>query len=473
MSTLPILPKPPEGVQLGLKCPQSVLFLDLTFRGNLAPVFRRVYGIDYSPAYIAYDATEKSWDFTNNEFNRHISPELDAEKVAQKFITTTHRTAKQLIRIAQIVSSPTRWRKSHIRQDLLEDLNLYWDTYEEHTICSYVFWAVEHLLMNSLIDELNKAGFKEEVESGLPTFIFPSDPNWFTLESCDLEVLKSRFANASENEITAVAEFHANMFGFMSTPYQLGTRPSGADMAVRIKQPVAPPVENEIKSLKGFPEKIVRLGELVRELAYLKSERIDTYALADFYATPMYKSLSDLLEVPLNLIFCMTRDEITSAVNGKGNVPIEILKQRDEKYCRALIDGTIEFYQPTEAGIFGHKEYDVAKKGDVISGMATSPGVVQGRVRILSMDERDPEFSTDEIIVTSMTRPELGGALDIALAYATDEGGRLCHAAIVSREKKKPCVTALGKVTKVLRTGMIIEVDGSAGTVTVIDDSFQ
>lgn len=472
MSKLPVLPNPPKGVQLGLKCPQAVLFLDLTFRGNLAPVFQKVYGINYSPSYIAYDATEKSWDFTNNEFNRYISPELNAEKVAQKFITTTHRTAKQLIRIAQIVSSPSRWRKSHIKQDLLEDLNLYWNTYEEHTICSYVFWAVEHLLMDSLTDELNKAGFKTEVESGLPTFIFPSDPNWFALESQDLEVLKSRFSNTGEEEMKKAAAFHAEMFGFMSTPYQLGTRTSCEDMFARMKQAIAPPVENKMKPLDGFPENIMRLGELVRELAYLKSERIDTYALADFYATPMYKCLSDVLGIPLNLIFCMTRDEITRAITDKEDILIETLKQRDTKYCMALIDGTIKFYQPTETGLFGRKKYEVAKKGDVLSGMATSPGKAKGRVRILSMDEREPEFDSDEIIVTSMTRPELGGALDVALAYATDEGGRLCHAAIVSREKKKPCVTALKEATKVLRTGMIIEVDGSVGTVTVVDDNF-
>ena len=168
----------------------------------------------------------------------------------------------------------------------------------------------------------------------------------------------------------------------------------------------------------------------------------------------------------------MTRDEITQTITDKGDIPIETLKQRDEKYCRALINGTIEFYQPTETGLFGRKEYNVAKNGDVLKGRATSPGVVQGRVRILSMNERDPEFSSDEIIVTSMTRPELGCALDVALAYATDEGGRLCHAAIMSREKKKPCVTALGEATKVLRTGMVIEVDGTSGTVTVIDDRF-
>ena len=103
--------------------------------------------------------------------------------------------------------------------------------------------------------------------------------------------------------------------------------------------------------------------------------------------------------------------------------------------------------------------------------------------------EQCASVEKDEIIVTSMTRPELGTALDTALAYVTDEGGRLCHAAIVAREKMKPCITNTNflchaaivsrakqkpcvvgtrKASAELRDGMLIEVDGTNGTVTVL-----
>jgi pyruvate,water dikinase len=163
----------------------------------------------------------------------------------------------------------------------------------------------------------------------------------------------------------------------------------------------------------------------------------------------------------------MTRSELTQALVDKCSVSTETLKMRYEKYCIALIDGNIQFYQPTD--VVDESEIKRAENGEVLYGMSTSPGVARGRVRILTIGEENPILASDEIIVTNMTRPELGAALDIALAYVTDEGGRLCHAAIVSREKKKPCVVGLGNVTKVLRQGMIIEVDGSAGTVIVVD----
>jgi len=487
MSKLLPLPKPPKGVTFNLKCPSSVLYRDLSFHGNSSNVFRRVYGFDYSMDYVVYDAAELRWDISyNNPFNCLLSPELNAVEVAQKFITTTSRNARQLVHTAQIVSSPTRWRKSHLKKDLLEDLNLYWDAYENHTTCLYPFWGVETLLTNSLIDELTKSGFQEEVDKGLPTFAVPSEPNWFTLEQQNLAILKSRFDGSYENKTTFdAATHHADTFGFMSVIFNIGTPPSTEDIITKMKQ-ISEWEKSEMQSLDNFPKNIVKLGDLFRELAFWKNERQDAFALADTLATPMYKAVSELLKISIDLIYSMTRDEITKALTGEEELQLEEIKKRSTKYCRALINDTISFYEPTIND--EKKEEYVFKEGDVIQGASASPGIVRGKVKIVALGEENPIIQPDEIIVTSMTRPELGAALDVALAYVTDEGGRLCHAAIVSREKKKPCivgarlchaaivakakgkpcVVGTRKATEVLRNGMLIEVDGSKGIVTVL-----
>lgn len=66
-----------------------------------------------------------------------------------------------------------------------------------------------------------------------------------------------------------------------------------------------------------------------------------------------------------------------------------------------------------------------------------------------------------------MTRPEYGVALDRAAAFVTDQGGLLCHAAIIAREMKKPCVIATGNATQVLSDGTIVEVNGTTGLVKI------
>lgn len=473
MSSLPTLPKHLEGVTNALTCPQSVLFTNLSLRGNVRSVFDRIFGIDYAPDYIVYNGGAMRWDFSDNDpFNKCLSPDLKPDVVAQRFISSTGRTSRRLVRTAQMVSSPSRWRESHFKQDLLADMNLYWDAYEDHLSHLYKFWNVETLLTNSLVDELSSAGFQSEINSGLPTFIVPSEPNWFMSESHNLKALKVRLGESNDdNMIHEAVSFHAEIFKFLSTVYNFGSPPSDADVVLRMKQlDTSVSVQVGLKSLNDYPEKISRLGELERELTFWKTERLDVTALADYYVTKtIYKTLSGLLDIPLDLIFCMTRDELTRAITSGLDVEIETLKQRSVKYCMALIGGIIGFYQPTDTD--AQDESKIAENGDVLYGMSTSPGIIRGKVRIVSIGEENPALSPDEIIVTNMTRPELGAALDVALAYVTDEGGRLCHAAIVSREKKKPCVVGLGNVTKVLRQGMVIEVDGSAGTVTVIDAS--
>jgi pyruvate,water dikinase len=55
-----------------------------------------------------------------------------------------------------------------------------------------------------------------------------------------------------------------------------------------------------------------------------------------------------------------------------------------------------------------------------------------------------------------------------ASAVLTDEGGLLCHAAIVSREMKKPCIVGTKIATRIIKDGNTIEVDANNGIVKII-----
>jgi pyruvate,water dikinase len=55
-----------------------------------------------------------------------------------------------------------------------------------------------------------------------------------------------------------------------------------------------------------------------------------------------------------------------------------------------------------------------------------------------------------------------------AAAFVTDEGGLTCHAAIVAREMKKPCIIGTKIATKVLKDGDMVEVDANKGIVKIL-----
>ena len=67
-----------------------------------------------------------------------------------------------------------------------------------------------------------------------------------------------------------------------------------------------------------------------------------------------------------------------------------------------------------------------------------------------------------------MTTPDYVPAMKRAAAIVTDKGGRTCHAAIVSRELKIPCVIGTKIATQVFKTGDIVEVDAERGIVKKI-----
>jgi len=100
-----------------------------------------------------------------------------------------------------------------------------------------------------------------------------------------------------------------------------------------------------------------------------------------------------------------------------------------------------------------------------IKGQIAHRGKVTGVVRILLKKEDISSFEEGRVLVTSMTIPTFLPAMHKAIAFVTDEGGITCHAAIVAREMKKPCIIGTKIATKVFKDGDLVEVDADSGIV--------
>jgi pyruvate,water dikinase len=101
----------------------------------------------------------------------------------------------------------------------------------------------------------------------------------------------------------------------------------------------------------------------------------------------------------------------------------------------------------------------------LVRGLAASPGIAHGPVRILGEDMSLDVVRKGEVLVTTMTSPDMVPAMTRAAAIVTDEGGMTCHAAIVARELGIPCIVGATNATKVLADGILITVDGRMGMV--------
>ncbi len=109
------------------------------------------------------------------------------------------------------------------------------------------------------------------------------------------------------------------------------------------------------------------------------------------------------------------------------------------------------------------------EKTDVLTGMAASPGIVEGPARIVRTEDDLHTVNEGDILIATITAPSWAAIFGKIKGAVTDIGGMMSHAAIVCREYGLPAVTATGSGTKIIRPGQRVRVDGSKGTVTLLD----
>jgi phosphoenolpyruvate synthase/pyruvate phosphate dikinase len=109
------------------------------------------------------------------------------------------------------------------------------------------------------------------------------------------------------------------------------------------------------------------------------------------------------------------------------------------------------------------------KKVKEFKGNVAQQGVVKGFVRRLMGHKQINELKQGEILVSPMTIPDFLPAMKKAAAFITDEGGILCHAAILARELRKPCIVGTQVATQILKNGDYVEVDAFKGVVKLIE----
>jgi len=169
----------------------------------------------------------------------------------------------------------------------------------------------------------------------------------------------------------------------------------------------------------------------------------------------------------------LTEDELARLVEYGVMLENHYSKPQDVEF--AIEKGKIYIVQ-TRAVTTNYKEEEVEKslrereereeRGEVIlSGLGSSPGIATGIVRIVHGMQDISKVQKGDILVTTMTTPDLVPAMAKSAAIVTDQGGLTAHASIVGREMGLPVIVGTNDATKVLREGMRVTVDAYAGKV--------
>ena len=109
-----------------------------------------------------------------------------------------------------------------------------------------------------------------------------------------------------------------------------------------------------------------------------------------------------------------------------------------------------------------------APTGTVLTGDPGSAGVARGRARVVLDPAEARGLQPGEILVAPLTDPAWTPLFVPAGGVVVDVGALNSHAIIVSRELGIPCAVSVVDATKRIPNGALVELDGGAGTVTML-----
>ncbi len=171
----------------------------------------------------------------------------------------------------------------------------------------------------------------------------------------------------------------------------------------------------------------------------------------------------------VTLLEWFTNDEVVAHLRGKR---FDLAEARRRKKALAVYvhDEGIDILSGDKAKALKARELDLPDlEVHEVHGHCASPGKVKGVARVCNGGaDALAKVKEGDILICCMTLPDYVPAMKRAAAIVTDEGGITCHAAIISRELHKPCVTGTHEATDVFSDGEMVEVDAEHGTVRKI-----
>lgn len=126
------------------------------------------------------------------------------------------------------------------------------------------------------------------------------------------------------------------------------------------------------------------------------------------------------------------------------------------------------FNRPNEIWNKESKPIVVDKNAKRFQGLGCSSGSVEGVVCVLKDINDAGKLQEGQILITKFTDPAWTPIFSKIAGLATETGGMLSHAAVVSREYGIPSVLAVPGITEVLKDGQRIHINGNTGEIIIL-----
>jgi phosphohistidine swiveling domain-containing protein len=226
-----------------------------------------------------------------------------------------------------------------------------------------------------------------------------------------------------------------------------------------------------LKKFKNQPA-IIKLAKLAQLFSYLRTWRTDVIYHAWFRVHKLFYETMLNANYGISDTRLVTFKELLEIIKtGKRIVPLKIIRKREKGSQMLSLGGKLIILTNTKHLRLIKRSTNINNK--IINGQVAFPGFLRGKAKVVITISDLKKINPGDIMVAVMTFPNFIPAMEKASAFITDEGGILCHAAIIAREMKKPAIIATKEATKLINDNDLIEVDANKGVIKILKNNIK
>lgn len=216
-----------------------------------------------------------------------------------------------------------------------------------------------------------------------------------------------------------------------------------------------------------LPARLRTLVAIGEAFSYMQDERKKYVLISNHYQQKFLKEASRRSGMPLADLQYVAFPELQQVLDGSFD-GATAKKRRSFSLCHQT-PAAWKIVEGKEAEKIFRKHFKKdAETQTILVGTCANPGHATGPVKIIKKTHDLINMKQGDVLVASMTRPEMLLAMKKAAAIVTDEGGITSHAAVVSRELGIPCLIGTKNASKWLKDGDQVEVDATKGHIKKI-----
>ena len=223
----------------------------------------------------------------------------------------------------------------------------------------------------------------------------------------------------------------------------------------------------EIHKKLNIDKKHQRLFQTMREGIYYKELRKSIVSQTLYYYDPILLEIARRAGLSLRQARHLRTEDVRPMLTKDIDMS-DSLNERIKLGAFIMENGKTNLYTGKKAQAYHKKFVEIDKSIKELVGMAVSPGIAKGPVKIVINPDAFHKVKKGDIIATLQATPVFTQVLSIASALICDGGpGITSHPATLAREAGIPGIIGLRMTTKILKDGQIVEVDGNNGTVKI------